>query len=147
MDQANPELLSCTDVWTQPTHRVLLAEDDDDFRGALAFALRNHGYEVIEASSGEDVFAYLESAALQDGLMPRIHALVTDLRMPDVSGMMILERLVSLGYDLPTIMITAFSDAETRVEASELGVHAFLAKPFEVEQLEALLDDLVREVS
>ncbi len=126
--------------WPHSRRRILLAEDDDDFREALALALRNYGYEVIEVTSGQDVVKYLQSITLQDAMKPRIHALVTDLRMPDVNGMMLLQHLVSLGYELPTVMMTAFGDAETRREADELGAVAFLPKPFAVEDLETLLD-------
>jgi DNA-binding NtrC family response regulator len=125
--------------------RIILADDDEDFRGALAEVLRARGHDVIDWPSGVEVRAFLDDCALGDRPAPRVHALVTDLRMPHVNGFMLLEHLTSLGYGLPTIVITAFDDVQTRRTLKELGALATLPKPFEVEALEALLERVQSE--
>jgi DNA-binding NtrC family response regulator len=123
--------------------RIMLADDDLDFRCALADALRADGFEVIDLPDGVSVSVFLDSTA-RDDASPAIDALVTDLRMPHVSGLMLLEQLERLHLDLPVVMITGFDDIATRCEASALGVVALLTKPFELSELEAILDRVTR---
>lgn len=116
--------------------RVLLAEDDDDVRHAIAQSLRQEGHEVVEVANGDGVKSYIEECVVADAVCPRVHVLVTDLRMPGMSGLGLLSYIQQLGWDLPTIVITAFGDEETRDLAQRFGARAVLDKPVEPDELE-----------
>ena len=106
---------------------VLLVEDDPSGREMAAYNLRSAGYEVDTAAHGGEGLALFDR---------RHHELViTDLRMPTMSGMDLLRELHGRAPDVPVIMVTAFGDVDTAVEAMKAGAHDFLPKPFSRDQL------------
>jgi two-component system response regulator (stage 0 sporulation protein F) len=120
--------------------RILLAEDDDELRGVLANSLRRVGYEVTECRDGLELVGQLRSfntPADPDDF----HLIISDVRMPGVLGLTVLEGLSQLEHAPQVLLITAFGDEETHAEAERLGAVAMIDKPFE---LETLLDK-VRE--
>jgi DNA-binding NtrC family response regulator len=121
------------------SRRVVLAEDDEDVRTALADLLRDEGYDVIVVSNGADALQHVGAALTAGSVLP-IDALITDVQMPGVNGMRLLEGLRAMGSKVPVIVITAFGDAETRENARRLGASAVLDKPIDVEQLVATLE-------
>jgi DNA-binding NtrC family response regulator len=123
---------------SRPPPRVVLAEDDDDVRVSLAELLRSEGYEVVEVTSGIDVLQHLTVTAEQAGRRPS-EVLITDVRMPGLNGMRLLEGLRAMGATIPVVVITAFADDETRRQAARLGASAVLDKPIDVETLIATL--------
>ncbi len=118
-----------------PGQFVSIVEDDSSLREALAGLLRCHGYTVRAFASAEE---YL---AVRDGLCA---CLISDIRMPGLSGLEMASRLREMGYDVPMIMITARVDAEMEGQAAAGGAVCLLEKPFEAE---ALLDCLARALS
>jgi CheY-like chemotaxis protein len=111
---------------------VLLAEDDFEMRRLLAEALDGDGYRVIEVGSGLQMFDRLRHAR---GDAEKPDLIVSDIRMPGLTGLEVLNIIREWGWQVPVILITAFGDRETRDEAFEKGVTAFLNKPFEVDDL------------
>lgn len=108
-------------------NRIVLVEDDDAFREALAERLKLGGLEVSAFASAE--------AALR-ALNDRFEGVVvTDLRMPGLDGRALVERLTALDPDLPVIMMTGHGDIAEAVEAMKRGAYDFLAKPFAPERL------------
>lgn len=69
------------------TPRVLLAEDDSDMRRLVARALRRQGYDVVELRDGQDLLGYLRSSMLRPGQFPPPDLVVSDVRMPRVTGL------------------------------------------------------------
>jgi DNA-binding response OmpR family regulator len=118
------------------TRAILVADDDRAMREMVAAALRLDGYEVVEAGSGEellyDVRARLDYPAGGHG---GIGLIVTDLRMPGLSGFDILAWLRAAGSSTPVVVMTAFGSAEARAEVMRLGAIALLDKPFALERL------------
>ncbi len=115
--------------------RVLVAEDDAELREALCDLLRAHGFEVVDLNDGEDVYEYVHDSVEMDVPRPRAHALLTDLRMPGMSGAEVLAYFRSIGWRLPTLVVTAFGDDETRRELLALGAAAVLDKPVDPDEL------------
>jgi two-component system response regulator FixJ len=106
---------------------VHVIDDDEAARQSLAFLLRAH---EIEVRTYESATAFLKAAhALQSG------CLVTDVRMPDISGIDLLRRLKEQKIFLPAIVITGHGDVPLAVEAMKLGAADFLEKPFDDEAL------------
>jgi two-component system response regulator (stage 0 sporulation protein F) len=118
--------------------RVLLAEDDDDMRNLLANALREEGFQVLEACDGNDlVNCILNDLLLSDGSRS-IDLIITDVRMPGASGLSVLESLRCVDGWTPVILITAFGSDMLHAEAQRLGASAVLNKPFNVHDLRQL---------
>jgi DNA-binding response OmpR family regulator len=109
---------------------VLLVEDDDEMRSMLASALRRDGCRVIESMDGEDALDWLGVGALQGELLRAPALIVSDIRLPSVSGFDILAGVSLAPRHVPVILITGFGDAEAHARARELGAECVLDKPF-----------------
>jgi DNA-binding response OmpR family regulator len=103
---------------------VLVVEDDSDIAALLCEILENEGYAAVAASDGDDVKAQLD---------PRPDLIVLDLRLSRGGAEQILQSVRARGMDdVPVLLLSAAGDLAER--ADELGVSAYLAKPFELEQ-------------
>jgi len=104
---------------------VLIIEDDSDIASLLAEILENEGYVAVAVSDGDDLKGQLD---------PRPDLIVLDLRLARGSAEQILQSLRARDLDdVPVILLSAAGDLAER--AKELGVSAFLAKPFELDDL------------
>lgn len=117
---------------------VLLAEDDGELRKLIAATLRAEGYEVIEAANGMELLDSLEFVI--ERRLP--YAIVSDVRMPLLSGMDVLAVIRASSTQVPVILITAFGDVDTHGEAHDLGAIAILDKPFDLSALTTLLGSI-----
>ena len=116
---------------------VHIIDDDDALRESLAFLLRT---AAIEAKSYASATAFLE--ALPD---PSLSCIITDVRMPDMSGIDLLRRLKELKVAVPVIVITGHGDVALAVEAMKIGAVDFLEKPFDDEVLLASVEAALRQ--
>lgn len=113
---------------------ILLVEDDDDMREMLAAALRRDGYRVIEAADGDDALEWLGLGALEGEPARWPALLVSDICLPRISGLDLIEGLSLSMQRVPIVMITGFGDAETHARALELGAICVLDKPFQLNE-------------
>jgi len=113
---------------------ILLAEDNHEMRMLLSMSLRKNGYEVTEFADGHHMLDYYFCA---DSLPQKadVDLIISDIRMPFLSGMEILEGLHNYEGFPPVILITAFGDEETHKQAYQLGAAAVFDKPFDIEAL------------
>jgi signal transduction histidine kinase/CheY-like chemotaxis protein len=118
---------------------VLLVEDEDAVRLFSARALRNKGYKVIEARSGE---AALEIMAHDSG---PIDLLITDVVMPQMDGPALVEKVRSRRPDMKVIFISGYAESAFRQQASDGTMLHFLAKPFSLKQLATKVKDVLEE--
>lgn len=124
--------------------RVAIAEDNVEMRRLIAATLRGDGYDVVEAGDGTELIARLESLSGADGpARTAVELIVSDLRMPGLSGMDVLGAIRDGNWRTPFILITAFGDEETHREAHDLGAAAVLDKPFDLERLRTLVHESV----
>ena len=119
---------------------VLLAEDDPDLRAAMTELLRADGLDVIDVPDGADAWRYLDACIEQDLPRPRVHVLVTDLRMPGMSGVSLLQQLDALGHALPTVVVTGLDEDEVQKSTSAPGVLAVVRKPLDGDALRGALE-------
>jgi CheY-like chemotaxis protein len=117
---------------------VLLVEDDDEMRKILASVLRRHGYRVTGARDGHQAIEYLDDIAEGGNHSRMPQFLLTDQRMPGVSGLDVIEATHAAGMRIPAILITAFLDTDVHDRARALGPPV-LEKPFEMIDLMALV--------
>ena len=101
---------------------IHLIDDDEALRESVAFLLRAADFEVKGFSSAEAFLASLPDASLS--------CVITDVRMPDMSGIELIRRLKELKVDVPVIVITGHGDVALAVEAMKLGATDFFEKPF-----------------
>ncbi len=115
----------------QPEAIIYVVDDDDAVRQSLDFLLRTAGFSVRSFESGK---AFLET-------MPPLNfgCLITDVRMPEISGVDLLRQVKNKDPDFPVIMITGHGDIALAVEAMKIGAADFLEKPFDDDQLLAAL--------
>jgi two-component system response regulator FixJ len=106
---------------------VHVIDDDEALRDSLAFLLRTADLEVMSHAS---------AAAFLDALpLTGLTCIITDVRMPGLSGIDLLRRLRELGIEVPVIVITGHGDVPLAVEAMRCGAVDFLEKPFDDEVL------------
>jgi len=124
---------------------ILLAEDDDELRRVIARTLREEGYQVTEASNGFDLLDRIEAAIAWGGrAQPPISLIISDVRMPGMTGIDVLSILRCAYWATPVILMSAFADATMRLEAAELGAAAVIAKPFDLDELKIAVRNAVR---
>ena len=114
---------------TEPA--LLVVDDERHIRRVLQLSLGDAGYRVLEADSFASAKAVLGAE--------RVDLVLTDLQLPDRSGLELLEELRATRPDLPVILITAFGTVETAVAAMRCGAFDYVTKPFRMEELEALV--------
>ncbi len=114
---------------------LLVVEDDKDMRSLLCDELWGEGYQLQEASNGEEGLAAVMRAA------PDL--IVTDLKMP-AGGFEYLHRLRISAPTCPIIVMTAFGDAQTRNEAMKSGATAYFDKPVRLSDLKATVKQLLK---
>jgi CheY-like chemotaxis protein len=123
-----------------PHPKILLAEDDRELRELLAFCLFRAGYSVASCGNGLELLEFLESHSERGG--ERIDLVLTDLRMPALTGLEVLEAF----HDHPDrplfVCMTAFGDPETHEMARRLGATVTIDKPVDLDQLIALIDSV-----
>lgn len=102
--------------------KILIADDDDSLRRVLEFQLQEAGYSVLTAENGAHALEIFSSDA--------VDCLITDWRMPQMSGEELLRRVGAINSETPIIVITAFGDVGTAVEAMRGGAFDFISKPF-----------------
>jgi two-component system, NtrC family, response regulator PilR len=107
--------------------RILVVDDERSMRELLAIVLRREGYEVLLAENGRSAIALLEREP--------VDLLISDIKMPDLSGVDVLRAAKKIDRDILGIMITAFASTDTAVEAMRLGACDYISKPFDVDLL------------
>lgn len=115
---------------------ILLAEDDPELRALLGYGLGLDGYDVAATENGVGLAAWIAACA-------DIAVVISDVRMPGPSGLEILARFRRTNTTIPFIVLTAFGSTELHEEALRLGASAVMDKPFEMDDLRALVRRLV----
>lgn len=106
---------------------VLVVDDKDTLRDSVGFTLQRAGFAIISASSGRE--------ALQTIAKKRPDAVVTDLKMPGMTGVELIEKVREIDDVMPIVLMTAFGTIETAVRAMKAGAFDYITKPFEGDEL------------
>jgi two-component system response regulator (stage 0 sporulation protein F) len=120
---------------TPPELRVFVADDDAEMRALVAESLRADGYDVIEATDGADLLVRLEEVMSEDEPAKRALVVVTDVLMPNLSGLGVLATLRKAGHDVPVILMTGLADDSVPVVAKRFGAVALFRKPVDIDNL------------
>lgn len=114
-----------------PDERILIVEDEPDIRDMCARALTMDGYHVTGAANGTE--------AIQLAKEREFDLLLTDIRMPGMSGLQTYRAIQQIQPDIVGVVITAYGSVETAIEALKLGMEDFILKPFSLEELRAAI--------
>ena len=113
------------------SNRILIVDDDKNQCELLGKIFSLEGFETFKASSGRAALKILETE--------RVDFMITDLRMPDMTGLELYQNSRQMHPDLPTIIITAFGTVDNAVQALKEGVYDYITKPVDTNRLLAIV--------
>ena len=116
-----------TNVEASVKPRILIVDDEPSMREMLRIVLRRDGYDVTVAANGTQAIDILKRE--------RVDLLLSDIRMPDLSGVDVLRTAKDVNRDLIAFMMTAFASTDTAVEAMRLGAADYFTKPFSMDEM------------
>lgn len=116
--------------------RVLVVDDEDSIRRALATFLGTLGYEVTTASSGEEALAAVNTG-------PNFSLMLCDIRMPGMSGVQLVPKVLEIDPDVAIMMLSAVNDASTTTDVLSSGAMDYLMKPIELKDLERAVERIL----
>ncbi|MHC4608545.1 MAG: sigma-54-dependent transcriptional regulator, partial [Planctomycetota bacterium] len=111
--------------------RIVVVDDEPIMRDAVRDALTRAGHDVAAFGKGAPAAAHAEHEP--------VHLVITDLKMPGMDGMAVLQEMRKHAPDAPVVMITAHGTVESAVAAMKRGAYDYIQKPFELEELEMLV--------
>src|SRR5690349_14335086 len=114
-----------------PNATVLVVDDEALIRWSLTERLKSDGYDVLEADTGR--------AALER-IGEGVDLVLLDYRLPDTDGVSVLRKIKELDQDILVILLTAYASVDTAVEAMKLGAYHFANKPFNLDEIAALVE-------
>ena len=122
---------------TEPTPHVLFVDDETALRTLMAERLKERGFEVVEAESGEQALELLDQFAFD--------IIITDLRMPGIDGGRVIEAAVGRYPGIIAIVITGYGTVKDAVDAIKRGASDFIAKPFQFDELMHVLQKALEQ--
>jgi two-component system response regulator PilR (NtrC family) len=111
--------------------KILVVDDDASIRNMLSIVLKNSGYDAATADSSESALKRLKTETF--------HLIISDIKMPGISGIELLKKIKVINPEIPVIMITAFASANDAVEAMKLGAEDYITKPFNLDELKLII--------
>lgn len=111
--------------------QILIADDEKSMRDFLKILLNKEGHQVTTAKDAKEALAAVKSAPFD--------LVITDIRMPGMSGLELLEEIKEINIDLPVIMITAFASPDDAVTAMKNGAFDYISKPFNVDEIKSVV--------
>ncbi len=112
--------------------RILIVDDQEMMRDSLASTLAREGHEIVAASDGPGALTRLAAT--------RFDLMISDLKMPKMTGIELLQEAKKIRPELPVVLMTAFATVSTAVEAMKLGAYDYIQKPFDGEEIKLLVD-------
>ncbi len=117
--------------------KILVVDDEQSMRELLTIMLKREGYLVASASNGEEAIKALNKEIFD--------LVITDMKMPKVSGLELLRAIKEIAPQTIVLMITAFASTETAVEAMKEGAYDYLTKPFKIDEARLIINNALEK--
>lgn len=114
--------------------RILVVDDEENARIALSKILAREGYEVASAGNGYEALNYLRGK--------EVELIITDINMPEMNGLSFLRELSKSHPESNVIMVTAYGEVESYIEAMNLGAFEYINKPVKIDELKKIIRKL-----
>ncbi|MCP4602165.1 MAG: response regulator [Proteobacteria bacterium] len=124
------------------TKQILVVDDDNVMRSAISMALRRAGYKVLTAKDGEQALRIVED---RNDVSLSVDLMLTDLDMPILSGLELIDRLAFNGIFTPTVVMSASEDEQIVSEILGSNCDGYLKKPFELREMLERVDYILGE--
>lgn len=111
--------------------KILVIDDDPSIRNMLEIVLKKSGYDVTCTESGKSALEKLKKETFD--------LIISDIKMPDITGIDLLKKIKTINPEIPVILITAFASANDAVEAMKLGAEDYVTKPFNLDELRIII--------
>lgn len=118
--------------------RILIVDDEENAREALSKILAHDGYDVSTAANGVEALNYLRSRDVE--------LIITDINMPEMNGLAFLRELVRSRPESNVIMLTAYGEVESYLEAMNLGAFEYINKPIRYDDLKKVINKILKTV-
>lgn len=118
---------------------ILVVDDEEGLRDALSRLFEDEGYTVISAESGEQALEMLQQT--------RVDLILTDMRMPGMSGIELLKEVRETHGNIGVIILTGYGEIESYIEAMNFGAMEYVSKPFRVNELKFIVSKILQESS
>lgn len=118
---------------------ILIVDDDEALREALRKILEDDGYGIIVAASGEQAIEILREHP--------VDLMLTDIRMPGMSGLDLLKKVREIHSTLGVIILTGYGEIESYIEAMHFGALEYLSKPFKANELKFIVNKILNNSS
>lgn len=106
---------------------ILVVDDDTYVRDSISLILAKYGYDVTACENARDAMAKFQAAGFD--------VVLTDFKMPQVSGIELVERIHAMNKEMPVILMTAYAELDTAIDAIKKGIFDFIVKPYKPEHL------------
>ena len=117
--------------------RILIVDDEENSRTGLSKILTRSGYEVLTAGDGKE--------ALEKVRQTTCHLVITDMKMPRMDGIALLREVKKVHPHIGVIMVTAYGEVDSYLEAMNLGAFEYLNKPLKVDELKRVISKVLAE--
>ena len=115
--------------------RILVVDDEEIIRNLLQDTLSKTGYKTKTAKDGQEAIELIENEPFE--------IIITDLKMPGMNGVELLQHVQKINPDICILIITAYGTVESSVNAMKLGAYDYICKPFELEEMKVIIEKAV----
>ncbi len=120
---------------TRPAHpkkkSILIVDDEIHVRDGLSEILQQDGFHVETASDGKEALAL--------AMNKEFDLMISDIKMPEMDGLQVLDKIQKINPQIRVIMVTAFGDVQTYLKSMQLGAHEYINKPIRIEELKRVI--------
>jgi len=117
--------------------KILVVDDEEGARELFNTILSDEGYEVSLAVNGEDALSHMKNASFD--------LVVTDIKMPGMDGLQLLQEIRKTGSKADVIMVTAYGEVESYLKAMSLGAAEYINKPIRIKELKRIVHKVLTE--
>jgi two-component system, response regulator, stage 0 sporulation protein F len=117
--------------------RILVVDDEEGAQELFNIILTDEGYDVSLASCGEDALALLKENPF--------NLVITDIKMPKMDGLQLLQEIRKIGCKTDVIMVTAYGEVESYLKAMSLGAAEYINKPIRIKELKRIVHKVLTE--